>query len=59
MCTCFPSLQAAKLSVYEARVAALVSDTQELPESLANTGKVPLSRHAIARLIGTCSTIRL
>ncbi|KAL4430906.1 hypothetical protein ABPG75_006162 [Micractinium tetrahymenae] len=44
--------QSAKLSVYEQRVMEIVESTKDLPETLAATGEVGLSRKQIARLIG-------
>ncbi|PSC74837.1 Sporulation RMD1 [Micractinium conductrix] len=44
--------QSAKLSVYEERVIEIVESTKDLPETLAATGEVGLSRKQIARLIG-------
>jgi uncharacterized Rmd1/YagE family protein len=44
--------QSAKLSVYEGRVIEIVENTKDLPETLAATGEVGLSRKQIARLIG-------
>lgn len=44
--------QSTKLSVYEARVMEIVECTKDLPEILATTGKVKMSRKQIAQLIG-------
>lgn len=44
--------QSTKLGVYEARIQDIVNDTKHLPESLAETGRVDISRGQIARLIG-------
>ncbi|KDD75005.1 YagE family hypothetical protein [Helicosporidium sp. ATCC 50920] len=44
--------QSTKLSVYEARVVAIVESTKDLPERLASTGRVGLSRKNIAQLMG-------
>ena len=44
--------QSAKLSVYEERVIEIVESTKDLPETLAATGEVGLSRKQIACLIG-------
>lgn len=44
--------QSTKLCVFEERVIEIVSSTKDLPGTLAATGKVPLTRKAIAQLIG-------
>jgi uncharacterized Rmd1/YagE family protein len=44
--------QSTKLGVYEARLGKVVEATRSLPEHLAATGRVPISRSAIARLMG-------
>ncbi|EFN59105.1 hypothetical protein CHLNCDRAFT_137893 [Chlorella variabilis] len=44
--------QSAKLSVYEERVIEIVENTKDLPETLAATGEVGLSRKQIAQFIG-------
>lgn len=44
--------QSTKLSVYEYRVVAIVDETKDLPEVLASTGKVVLTRKAVAQLMG-------
>ncbi|KAL4859482.1 Sporulation protein RMD8 [Chlorella vulgaris] len=44
--------QSAKLSVYEERVIQIVESTKDLPEALAATGEVGLTRKQIARMIG-------
>lgn len=44
--------QSTKLSVYEFRVVDVVDETRDLPEVLALTGKVDLSRKAVAQLMG-------
>ena len=44
--------QSTKLSVYEQRVMEIVESTKDLPETLAATGEVGLTRGQIARLIG-------
>lgn len=44
--------QSTKLSVYEARVVAIVEETKDLPEILASDGQVKLTRKQIAQLIG-------
>lgn len=44
--------QSTKLSVYEERVVAIVEQTRDLPERLATTGRVDMSRKAISQLIG-------
>ncbi|BDA47956.1 Required for meiotic nuclear division protein 1 homolog [Coccomyxa sp. Obi] len=44
--------QSTKLCVFEERVLEIVASTKDLPESLASTGKVTMSRKAIAQLIG-------
>lgn len=44
--------QSTKLSVYEYRVVAIVDETKDLPEVLALTGKVVLTRKAVAQLMG-------
>jgi uncharacterized Rmd1/YagE family protein len=44
--------QSTKLCLYEERVLEVVEATRDLPEAMAATGRVPLSRTAVARLIG-------
>eukprot|EP00890_Picochlorum_soloecismus_P004186 jgi/Picsp_1/4769/NSC_02137-R1_protein len=44
--------QSTKLSVYEYRVVAIVEETRDLPEILASSGKVTMSRKKIAQLMG-------
>lgn len=44
--------QSTKLSVYEKRVMDMVLETKNLPEALAETGQVHISRNDIAKLIG-------
>lgn len=44
--------QSTKLSVYEFRVVAIVEETKDLPEILAASGKVKMSRKKIAQLMG-------
>lgn len=44
--------QSTKLSVYEERVMEIVESTKDLPEILATTGRVKMSRKHIAQLIG-------
>jgi uncharacterized Rmd1/YagE family protein len=44
--------QSTKLTVYEQRVMEIVESTKDLPEILATTGEVRLSRKQIAQLIG-------
>lgn len=44
--------QSTKLAIYEARVMEIVEDTRDLPEILANTGRVTLGRKAISQIIG-------
>lgn len=44
--------QSTKLAVYESRVMEIVEGTRGLPELLASTGKVNLSRKEIAQIIG-------
>lgn len=44
--------QSTKLCVFEERVLAIVNNTRDLPETLAETGKITLPRKAIAQLIG-------
>jgi uncharacterized Rmd1/YagE family protein len=44
--------QSTKLSVYEERVMEIVEETKDLPEILATTGQVKMSRKQIAQLIG-------
>ena len=44
--------QSTKLCVFEERVLAIVSNTKDLPETLATSGKITLSRKGIAQLIG-------
>ena len=47
--------QSTKLCVFEERVLAIVSNTKDLPETLATSGKITLSRKGIAQLIGQVS----
>jgi len=44
--------QSTKLCLYEERVLEVVEATRDLPEAMAATGRVPLGRTAVARLIG-------
>lgn len=44
--------QSTKLCLYEERVLEVVEATRDLPEAMAATGRVPLSRRDVARLIG-------
>ncbi|KAK9796644.1 hypothetical protein WJX73_007435 [Symbiochloris irregularis] len=44
--------QSTKLCVFEERVLEIVASTKDLPEILASTGNVIISRKAIAQLIG-------
>ena len=44
--------QSTKLSVYEYRVVAIVEETKDLPEILASSGKVKMTRKQIAQLMG-------
>ncbi|KAK9822191.1 hypothetical protein WJX81_000989 [Elliptochloris bilobata] len=44
--------QSTKLCVFEERVIEIVASTKDLPEILASTGSVTMSRKAIAQLIG-------
>ena len=56
--TCVPlslQSQSTKLCVFEERVLAIVSNTKDLPETLATSGKITLSRKGIAQLIGQVS----
>jgi hypothetical protein len=46
------ALRSTKLSIYEQRVMGIVSETRALPEDLALTGRVSISGHDIAKLIG-------
>ena len=56
MCTSLPlQSQSTKLCVFEERVLAIVSNTKDLPETLATSGKITLSRKGIAQLIGQVS----
>ena len=48
----FALAQSTKLSVYEERVIHLVDNTRDLPQTLADTGDVNMSRTGVARLIG-------
>lgn len=48
----FALAQSTKLSVYEERVIHLVDSTRDLPQTLADTGDVHMSRTSVARLIG-------
>lgn len=45
--------QSTKLVHFEARVLDIISNTKDLPEHLANTGEILLSKKQIAQLIGT------
>lgn len=45
--------QSTKLVHFEARVLDIISNTRNLPEHLANTGEILLSKKQIAQLIGT------
>jgi len=45
--------QSTKLVHFEARVLDIISNTKNLPEHLANTGEILLSKKQIAQLIGT------
>lgn len=44
--------QSIKLSLYEYRVVGIVEETKDLPEILASTGKVEMSRKQVAQLMG-------
>ena len=44
--------QSTKLCLYEERVLEVVEATRDLPEAMAATGRVPVSRTDVARLIG-------
>lgn len=44
--------QSVKLSVFEARIARTIEETQHLPERLATVGKISLSRGEISRKMG-------
>lgn len=44
--------QSTKLTVYEQRVVEIVEETRDLPELLASTGQVNVSRKRIAQLMG-------
>eukprot|EP00884_Botryococcus_braunii_P016721 jgi/Botrbrau1/3732/Bobra.0363s0017.2 len=44
--------QSTKLCVFEERVMQIVQSTKDLPELLASTGKVKMSRKEIAQLLG-------
>eukprot|EP00887_Chlorella_sp_A99_P005398 scaffold1.g5398.t1 len=44
--------QSTKLSVYEGRAMELVESTKDLPELLATSGRVVISRKRVAQLIG-------
>ena len=44
--------QSTKLMLYEELILELVSATKEIPLQLSATGKVALSRKAIAQLMG-------
>lgn len=48
----FAMAQGVKLNVFEERVDEEISENKDLPESLAKTGKIGLSRDAMARKIG-------
>lgn len=45
--------QSTKLVHFEARVLDIITNTRNLPEHLANTGEILLSKKEIAQLIGT------
>ncbi len=44
--------QSTKLSVYEKNVVDIVAETRGLPYSLAKKGRIDISSHDIARLMG-------
>lgn len=49
---CFALSQSTKLLVYEERVLSIVQSTRSLPLTLAQSGKVHMSRKQIAQLMG-------
>ncbi len=50
--------QSVKLNAYESSAQRAIQDHAELPKALAQTGKIPLSRHEIAKIRGRLFSVK-